>query len=165
MKKNISLTVLLLILMVQPAIYAAGEHKEHDDHKGHDDHKHSNHSHGGKKAIGKGKAIIEVSQKKGFRLSKQAINTLRLKLNTVNGAKFEINKETLVHSKNLKGVYRFRGGYFKFLPVIIKKEKLNKLLVEVKGLSFGDQIVINGVSLLRVTDIYSTDKSEYGHAH
>ena len=38
--------------------------------------------------------------------------------------------------------------------VIGEIKKVNK----VKGVDFGDQIVIDGVGLLRVTDVYSTDR-------
>lgn len=135
----------------------AGKENEHSDHHGHD--------HGGGKAIGKGKAIVEVDEKKGFKLSKEAIKTLKLKLKTVDGYQFEITKTTLVASKNTKGVYRFRGGFFKLLPAQIIKENSQGYVVKVSGVDFGDQIVINGTGLLRVSDIYSTDKSEYGHSH
>ena len=148
-------------------------HDDHDDHDGHDHSKaghddqddHDGHDHGGGKAIGKGKAIEVVDEVKGFKLSKEAIKSLKLKLKTVDGDEFEIEKTTLVTSKNVKGLYRFRGGFFKFLPVSLVKEKNGKYLVKVKGVDFGDQIVTNGVGLLRVTDVYSTDKSEYGHSH
>lgn len=140
------------------------DHGSHDDHKGHGSHD-GHEGHGGGKAIGKGKAIEEVDEKKGFKLSKEAIKTLKLKLDTVNGSSFKISKKTLVASKNTKGVYRFRAGYFKLLPAKIKKELPDGYMVEVSGVDFGDQIVIDGVGLLRVTDVYSTDKSEYGHSH
>ncbi|MAF91137.1 MAG: hypothetical protein CL674_07665 [Bdellovibrionaceae bacterium] len=139
---------------------------DHDEHKEEDGHDHGSHEgHGGGKAIGKGKAIEEVDEKKGFKLSKEAIKTLKLKLNTVDGSSFKISKKTLVASKNKKGVYRFRAGFFKFMPAKITKELSDGYQVEVKGVDFGDQIVVNGVGLLRLTDVYSTDKSEYGHSH
>lgn len=158
------------------------EHSENDGHKhdnedgdeeehGHDhddkaSHKEDDHGHGGGgKAVGEGKAIVEISEEKGFKLSKEAIKTLELKLLNVNSNEFLIEKTTLVTSKKLKGVYRFRGGFFKLLSVELKKEVDGKYLVKVKGVDFGDQIVINGVGLLRVADVYSTDTSEYGHGH
>jgi len=143
------------------------EHTDHDDHKeekGHADHGEHG-EHGGGKAVGKGKAIEEVDENKGFKLSKEAIKTLKLKLQTVDGNEFSIDKTTLVSSKSTKGLYRFRGGFFKFMPVELLKESKGKYLVKVKGVDFGDQIVIDGVGLLRVTDVYSTDTSEYGHSH
>lgn len=152
----------------------SASHEKHSDHEEHDEHGeeshekhdgHDDHGHGGGKAIGKGKAIEDVDEKKGFKLSKESIKTLKLKLQTVDRDEFEISKETLVTSKVLKGIYRFRAGYFKFLPLKLIKEVNGKYLVKVKGVDFGDQIVTNGVGLLRVTDVYSTDKSEYGHSH
>jgi cobalamin biosynthesis protein CobT len=139
------------------------DHGKNDDHKGHDDH--SGHDHGGSKAIGKGKAIVEVDEKKGFKLSREAIKTLKLRLQNVDGPTFKIDKKTLVTSKDNKGVYRYRSGFFKLLQAKIIKELKNGYMVEVKGVDFGDQIVIDGIALLKVTDIYSTDKSEYGHSH
>lgn len=145
------------------------DHEEHGDHKGHKEDGHDDHSshegHGGGKAVGKGKAIEEVDEKKGFKLSKEAIKTLKLKLQNVEGDQFHIKKSTLVVSKDMKGVYRFRSGFFKLLPAKILKEEKGGYEVKVKGVDFGDQIVVNGVGLLRVSDIYSTDKAEYGHSH
>lgn len=146
-------------------------HDNLDDHKGHDHSKndehddHKGHDHGASKAIGKGKAIEVVDEKKGFKLSKEAIKTLKLKLQNVDGDEFEISKSTLVSSKSIKGVYRFRTGFFKLLNARILIETKSGYKVKVAGVEFGDQIVINGVGLLRVTDVYSTDKSEYGHSH
>ena len=90
---------------------------------------------------------------------------LNLKFQNVNGDKFEIKKDSLVTSKNIKGIYRFRSGFFKLMSAQILKESKNKYIVKVTGLEYGDQIVIDGLGLLRVTDVYSTDKSEYGHSH
>ena len=147
-----------------------GDHKEegHGDHKeeGHADHKEEGHDdHGGGKAIGKGKAVEEVDEVKGLKLSKEAIKTLQLKLLNVDGDEFMIEKTTLITSKESKGVYRFRGGFFKLLPIETIKEVNGKYLVKVKGVDFGDQIVINGTGLLRIADVYSTDSAEYSHAH
>lgn len=147
------------------------DHSKHDnidEHKGHDHAKeddHKGHDHGASKAIGKGKAIEVVDEKKGFKLSKEAIKTLKIKLQNVDGDEFEISKSTLVSSKSIKGVYRFRAGFFKLLSAKILKETKTGYKVKVAGVEFGDQVVINGVGLLRVTDVYSTDKSEYGHSH
>ena len=146
--------------------------RSHDDHKA-DEHGDSNNGdehkehdeHGGGKSIGRGKAIEAVDEIRGFKLSKEAIKTLNLKLQTIASDEFLIGKGTLVVSKSNKGIYRFRGGFFKFLPVSSIKKLKGKYLVKVKGVGFGDQVVTDGVGLLQVTDVYSTDKSEYGHGH
>ncbi len=143
-----------------------GEHtheEKHDDHEKHDEHEHD---HGGGKAIGEGKAITEVDEERGFKLSKEAITSLGIKLKTI--TKFNhllIAKKSLVTSKHEKGIYRFREGFFKFVSVKIIKEQGSGYLIQVDGLKAKDQIVISGIGLLRVSDVYSTDKSEYGHAH
>ncbi len=139
------------------------DHEGHDNHDEHGDHK--GHDHGAQKAIGKNKAITEVDEEKGFKLSREAIKSLSLKLKTVDSSTFEIEKSTLVSTKSIKGIYRFRAGYFKFLKAKIVKESKNGYIVSVLGVDFGDQIVTNGLGLLRVSDVYSTDKSEYGHSH
>ncbi|OUR95445.1 hypothetical protein A9Q84_16565 [Halobacteriovorax marinus] len=136
------------------------EHGKHDEHEGHDDH-----GHGGGKAIGVGKAIIEVDEVKGFKLSPEAIKSLSIKLSKLDKLELKIKKSTLVTSKNVKGIYLFRAGFFKLLHVEIIKELRNDYIVKVSSILAGDQIVVGGVGLLRVTDVYSTDKSEYGHSH
>ena len=173
--KNIKIiTITMTILLISNLAFAEGDHdhsshkrhdhsKQEEKHDDHDDHK--GHDHGASKAIGKGKAIEVVDEKKGFKLSKEAIKTLKLRLQNVDGDEFEISKTTLVSSKSIKGVYRFRAGFFKLLNAKILKETKFGYKVKVAGVEFGDQIVINGIGLLRVTDVYSTDKSEYGHSH
>jgi hypothetical protein len=175
MKKT--LLVLTLLILSSTGFSTEETHNKkasnpeaHSDHDGHDhakkdDDDHSEHDHGSSKAIGKGKAIVDVDEKKGFRLSKEAVKTLKLRLKNVDGSTFQIDKKTLVASKNTKGVYRYRAGYFKLLPAKIIKEVKGGYRIDVKGVDFGDQIVIDGVGLLKVTDVYSTDKSEYGHSH
>lgn len=131
--------------------------------KNKEEHHHDDHGTG--KSIGTGKAIEVVDEKKGFKLSKEAIKTLSIKLKTIASDEFLIDKNTLVVSKSKKGIYRFRGGFFKLLPVTSIKKVKDQYLVKVKGVGFGDQVVTDGVGLLQVTDVYSTDKSEYGHGH
>jgi hypothetical protein len=171
-----TLLTILISGFITTQVFASGDHDhdhsghnhaahaEHSDHEGHD---HSAHAHGGSKAIGKGKAIKKVDEKQGFQLSSQAIKNLKLKLKSVDGSTIVVPSEVVVKSKNKIGIYRFKDGFFKFLnaKVISNDKKTKKVKLHVPALGFGDQIVINGVALLRVSDVYSTDKSEYGHAH
>lgn len=167
MKKILVLIILLgsINIMAQEDHDHQQEHHEehHDEHDEHEDHE--DHEHGGGKAIGDGKAIELVDEIKGFKLSKDAVKTLEIKLESINSGEFEIEKTVLVTSKGLKGIYRYRDGYFKFHSVESIKEIKGKYLIKLKDYKFGDQIVTNGIGLLRVADVYSTDKSEYGHSH
>ncbi len=132
----------------------------HDSHEDEDGDGHSN-----TKAIGEGKAILEVDKERGFRLSKKAIKSLELQLVNITNSVLVIPKNALVVSKEIKGIYRWRDEYFKFIPLKNIKTLSSGYKITIKEVKKGDRIVIRGVSLLRVTDTYSTDKSEYGHAH
>lgn len=140
------------------------DHEEEGDHENHGEDE-GHHDHGGGKAIGKNKAIVEVDENKGFKLSPEAIGTLKLKLMSIEAAEFKITKESLVVSKNQIGLYRFRDGFFKLVKVKIVKELNHKYLVKIDSFKFADQFVTKGIGLLRVSDVYSTDLSEYGHSH
>jgi hypothetical protein len=153
--KKFVLMILLFLLAATFEVY--GERGEHEDHDEHD--------HGSVKAIGKGKAIEVVDEQRGFKLSEEAIKTLGIRLKNVNGGVFYIGKKTLVTSRMIKGIYRFREGFFKLLKAEILKERKGGYLVKVEGMNAGDQIVVSGVGVLRVADVYSTDKAEYGHSH
>lgn len=160
--------LVLIILLGSINIMAQEDHdhqqEQHEEH--HDEHdEYEGHEHGGGKSIGEGKAIELVDENKGFKLSKDAVKTLEIKLESINSGEFEIEKTVLVTSKGLKGIYRYRNGYFKFISVESIKEIKGKYLIKLKDFKFGDQIVTNGIGLLRVADVYSTDKSEYGHSH
>lgn len=169
MKKIFLILILLISHMTIFASKDHGDHGEHDDHEKEEKHKdhndQDNHDHGSSKAIGKGKAIEEVKEQDGFKLSDEALKSLNVKLESINSSEFKISKQSLVTSKNQKGIYRYRDGFFKFLEIKILKEESGDYLVKCNDLKFGDQIVVSGVGLLRVADVYSTDKSEYGHGH
>lgn len=140
-------------------------HDEHA-HEGHDEDSEDEHDdHGSSKAIGEGKAIEEVDETKGFKLSKEATKTIKVKTSPIAGKTIEIPKGALVVSLNEKGIYRYRNGYYKFLKVAIKDESSNSYFIFSEDLNSGDKIATEGVGLLRVADIYSTDTAEYGHSH
>lgn len=160
-------TVIIFFIFVSNISTLADE-KDHQPRHNHGDErdKHDEHDeHGSAKSIGLGKAILKVDKAKGLKLSDEAIKTLNLTLKKVSTEVFSIDKDSLVVSKSMKGVYRFRDNFFKYLPVTSIKKVQGKYFVKVKGVVVGDQIVTGGVGLLRVTDVYSTDESEYGHGH
>jgi len=150
----------LLVLFFSICAFSSEKQDEHDEHEnGHE------HAHGSSKAIGDNKAITVVDDTNGFKISAEAFKSLKIKLEKMSGTRLLITKETLVTSKNAKGIYRFRDNFFKFIPVEIIKEDHGKYLVETSHFKDSDEVVVEGVNLLRVTDIYSTDTAEYGHGH
>lgn len=106
-----------------------------------------------------------MNKEKGFQLSPQAFKTLGLELQNIDKSKISISKSALVTFKNENGVYVLRDGFFKMLKVSLVLENEDSFEVELFGFKPKDKLVTKGVKLLRVTDIYSTDKSEYGHSH
>ena len=158
--KTILIFNFLTILLFFNANTFASEHQQ-EEHQ--ENHQEDGHTEG--KAIGHGKAIEEVNKEKGFRLSKEAIKTLEIKLLMISQKNIQIDKKTLVTSKKIKGVYRLRDGYFKLLPIDLKEEINGKYLISLQEIKSGDQVVIEGAGLLRVADIYTKDKAQYSHSH
>ncbi len=113
------------------------------------------------KAIGEGKAIEKVSEEEGFRLSEGAIKALGIKFQDFQSDQVEIHKDALVASGDFKGVFRFRDNYFKLIEISLLEDKEDTYLIKLSKFQLGDKLIISGVNLLRVADIYSTDKSEY----
>ena len=96
-----------------------------------DDHHEDEHHHGAGKSIGEGKAITEVDEEKGFKLSKEAIEALGLKMIVVKNSTFDIPKTSIVTSTNTIGVYRYKQKFFKLLSVKIIKENADTFTIKV----------------------------------
>lgn len=161
----------LIVLVFSLSIFASGDdhhdnhhedhHEEHNgEHKGehgehHDDHDdHHGHGHGNERS-GKDKAITEIDEHLGLKLSAQA--TARLKIKTVpfSGNLIGIKESSYVVIGKERALYRKRDGFYK----LIDEHDFSTAFKP------SDEIVIEGIELLRISDIFSTDKSEYGHAH
>lgn len=129
-----------------------------------DDHQHDSDG-----RFGKGKAIQEVDEEKGFRLSAEALATLQLGFKEMvpssSGSALKLPRVALVTSRKKTGVYRYRNGFFKFIPVRIQKRSEKFFEALAPGIIPGDRIVTKGTNLIALTDVFSTDSSEYGHGH
>lgn len=155
----------------------AEEHKEDNDHEheeDHDsDHQHEkeenekdDHGHGheeGSKAVGPGKAIEMIDEKKGFKLNAAAESLMHLKFVDITQLPVKVNKEALVIAKNEIGVYRARQSFYKFIP--LKKDARGEYSLSQGEFAVGDKLVTAGLDLLRISDVFSQDKSDYGHSH
>ncbi|MFX3675523.1 MAG: hypothetical protein ACN6I6_00660 [bacterium] len=168
-----------LLLLCSLSVYASDEHEEHDEHTEHSEHKeageHAGHDdlddhgehddHGSSKAIGHGKAIEEVSDILGFKLSKDSLALLEISFTDISSRRIVIDRNSLVVNRDVKGVYRFRNGFFKFINAHNIKTVDQKVMLDVDEFEKGDQIATSKLDLIKVCDIYSTDTAEYGHAH
>ncbi len=103
---------------------------------------------------GHSKAVLEASVDSGFKLSDKALRSLQLKFQLVVPGKIQVvMPTTLVHHQDQVGVYRLRNGFYKLVSVHVANQVPNKISVECSDLKSGDQIVSQGVALLRVVDM------------
>ncbi|HMQ11355.1 MAG TPA: hypothetical protein PKC21_01875 [Oligoflexia bacterium] len=139
------------------------KYESHDQDSAHDEHGEEGHEEGNRK-VGEGKAVVEIHDEKGFRLSTQAYVALGIDHQKVNGSLFKIPKSALVQIKNTTAVYRYHDHFFKLIPVNIQSEEENHYIVTAV-IKVGELIVTQGVELLRVADVYAQDTSDYSHGH
>lgn len=144
-----------LLLFHMKLAYASSDHA----------HDHPETHHGSSKAVGKGKAITENSKEEGIKLSPKAIANLKVSLMSANAGLVEIPRKALVKKGNETFVYRYRNGHFKMIAAKVMIDGKQTLKVKVADREFGDQIVVDGVELIRVSDTYANDEAEYGHSH
>ncbi|EPZ49878.1 putative lipoprotein [Bacteriovorax sp. BAL6_X] len=128
-----------------------GEGKDEDEDE--DGHDHS-HEHSDQKT-GEGKAIVKVDVNYGIQLSKEAQKRLAIKTVLFETGFNNIPDNAYVVVGKERALYRKRNGFFK----LVDEHELTGSFTK------GDEVVISGIGLLRVSDIFSTDESDYGHAH
>jgi hypothetical protein len=107
-------------------------------------------------------AVLEVHPDEGIRLSDPAKKTLGLGLMTLTSTSIHtIPKSSLVYFQDKIGIYRFKNNFYKLIPVSIKSvnNQTNSAMIYSPELNPNEQIVIQGVPLLRVTEMeaFSTE--------
>lgn len=152
-----------------------GDEKEHEHSKkeAHDDHAaeegHSDHEEEGEEGgsgVGPGKAITAASKTQGIQLSEFAVKTLGLKTAPIVApSNHRLSPGALVKFQNEAGVYRLRGGWFKLIEGKLLSLSATEALFQSNELRPGDQIVIEGVPLLRVAELEAWGGSGDGHGH
>ena len=170
--KSIIKSIFIIVSLATSYIASAGEGHDHskhekkkashDDHKGHDDH-------GDEGKFGKGKAIIEVKEEgKHFKLSEEAIKTLKIdtvRLDPPTKGLFEVPSNAIIDFQDKTGVYRKKGQWIEIVIVKVVKRGKYGTLIESKDLAQNDQIVVNGVGLLRVAHLEASGEGGQGHVH
>ena len=119
----------------------------------HHDHDHEHDHHGGGKALGAGKAIVENSPTEGIRLNPETVKKLGITLKrfvSLKGAELEA---AIVIIKDQRFLYRETKGHYEL--VAYPAGPFKPL----------DQIVATGTNLIRISEVYANDESEYGHSH
>ena len=107
-----------------------------------------------KKKTNSVKAILATDKEKGFKLSDSAIRRLNISYQTLREEKiFKIPDGAVVYHESETGVYVFKDGWFKLIDVDIEKTIGKYVIIKSSILVKGSQIVISGVSLLRVAEL------------
>ncbi len=161
-----------------------GEEKEHGKHgkeEGHDEessHAHGSgekdeHGHGGNEEeeggnrFGPGKAITAANKKDGIQLSEKALKTLGVTYGSTTGTSgtFKVPLKSVVFSQDEVGIYRFKEGWHKLIEVVLVSKTASEAVIKSSELHTGDQIVKDGVPLLRAAELEAWGGSGDGHGH
>ena len=101
-----------------------------------------------------GKAVTEYSTEKGMRLTETAIQTLELvKAPLAGTGSFTLPLSAVVYYEDNRGVFRFRDGWYKLVKIQIIKKMDKTMLISSSELLASDQVITQGVGLLRVAEL------------
>lgn len=118
--------------------------------------------------VGPDNAVTEADPEKGFKLSDPALKTMGIKTKPVLSHPIsDLPKEAIVTFQAETGVYRLRDGWFKLIEGKVNTNGMQFQFIPQgkEDIKVGDQIVIHGVSFLRVTELDTFSGSEEGDAH
>ncbi len=122
---------------------------------------------GGEVEAGKvGKGVIAFEDHEGFKLSPESIKRMQFgyKKTEISGS-ITIPKEALVLALDENHVYTHINDYFKAIDVKILSKTKDSYSVSAVGLKVGVEVVIKGVSFLRVIDMDMNASEEEGEHH
>lgn len=165
----------------------SNDHDDHDDggseheDEGHDhkeeekSHESVGHGHGGEGGehgeeenaqVGPDKGITEYDEEKGFKLSSEALKNFDIKtMQVVSSELFTVDSNVVVHVGQEKNLFRLRDGFFKRIDYSQISKNGSKITMRSKDLKSGDQIVIQGLGFLRISEIAATGGAPEGHSH
>ena len=159
MNKETVLVISALLLGMTPSLWALEEKHpgRRDVHSEMDHHGEIPGEMPGAGKVGPEQAVTAASPTEGFKLSETAAKTIGLALAPIpEGGSLLLAKEAIVRSQDETGIYRFRGGWLKFILGREVREGDRWRFTPLKGndLKPGDQVAVEGVPLVRATDIY-----------
>ena len=145
---------------------------EHDSKKGHAHEDGEEHEEEGEEEeetggrFGVGKAIVAASRKTGIQLSEKAVKSLGLSYTKLEGGSpFKVPLKCVVFFQKEVGIYRFKNGRYKLVEVELLSKTSTEATVKASELTSGDQIVKDGVPLLRAAELEAWGGSGDGHGH
>lgn len=144
--------LLFLALFALFQVYAHED--EHEHAHGHEESKFSQE-----------KAIQEVNHEGGIKLSSEALELLNIQTVKARNGEMKLPLKSLVFFKKMKGFYLKRKDFFYFIESDQIKKNKNEIIIFYEKFRPNDEVVTAGVELLRVSDVFAKDDSEYGHGH
>lgn len=143
------------------------EGEKHSEDESHDHEEEDGHGHGEENSqIGPGKGIVSASEKDGFQISPEAEKNFEIKKTVVsNVSQIELPKSAVVTAGMEVNLYRSRQGHYKRVDFVYISRNANKIIVTSKDLKSGDEIVVQGMGLLRIAEIAAFGGAPEGHSH
>ena len=148
------------------------EEDKHHDHKkeeNHDEATHGEHDDHADSKFGEGKAITEVKgEGKRFKLADTAIKTLGLKsikLEPWKNGVFEVPTSSVVDFQDEIGIFKRQGDWFELVEVSVVQRGKFGAKIKTNKLVAGDEIVNEGVALLRIAHLEASGQGGQGHVH
>ncbi len=146
------------------------EKKKGDDHAAHNEGEEEGHGHGhgeeGSSRVGPDKSITAATREDGIQLALQAVKQLGLKTTAASGAEtFSVPAKSVVQFQDENGVYRLRDGWYKLVEVALLSKTSSEFTIRTREIKSSDQIVTEGVPLLRVAELEAWGGSGDGHGH
>lgn len=155
MKKKLAPYFIMLFLFchLQTKASEGADHKDHahdeDQHEHHDDHeKH------------------EAHNEEDFQISPQAEKNFEIKRIKVVDLKAQsVPKAAIVTTGTEVNLYRYRNARYKRIDFETLRKSGSTLVIKSKDLAIGDEIVIQGIGLLRIAEIAAFGGAPEGHSH
>jgi len=98
-------------------------------------------------------AVVEANLKDGFRLAEKAKKVIGLAVKLLGSSPYKIPQSAIVYYGDRIGVYRLRDGWFKLVEIQKVLELNSETTISSSDLKTSDQIAVEGVALLRVSDM------------
>ena len=153
---------LLVILSLQFTFAEEG----HDHHEDEVEEHHTDEPAEENPSIGPRKGITVFDEKKGFKLSEEAVKNFAIKtIKLPSGDEWIVPATAVLYSGEEINLYRIRNGFYKRVDFKTLKKSDKEFQVKSQELQAGDQIVTEGVGFLRAADIVASGGAPHGHSH
>lgn len=116
-------------------------------------------------SVGPKMAVLEASRDKGFKLSEAAWKRLDIQISSLTSESFWIPSSALVYYQDQLGVFRFREGWFRLVPIKILSQSPEKVQIASGELQKEDAVATHGIGFLRVAEMEVFGEASAGHVH